>query len=57
MTETPATHLARLKITWQSWDFRRDSEGFIAVHRRTRKRIVADTVPGLEARLLEWGTP
>ena len=56
MSRTPAAHLARLKVTYQSWDIQRAAEGtgFTAQRRKERgglRSIYAPTLPELEAAL------
>ena len=57
MSRTPAAHLARLKVTYQSWDIRHaegDGAGFTALHRDERgglRSMYAPTLPELEAAL------
>ena len=51
MSTTPAAVLARLKVTYQSWQISRTADGFTAVERGTGRRITADTVAQLETAL------
>lgn len=58
MSRTPAAELARLKVTYQSWDIQRATEGtgFTAERRDERgglRNIYAQTVPELEGALIE----
>jgi hypothetical protein len=57
MSRTPAAHLARLKVTYQSWDIRRAVEGtgFTADRRDERgglRSICAPDLLELEAALI-----
>jgi hypothetical protein len=57
-SETEATHLARLKVTYPFWRISRTSpdavqRGFIAVETATGRRILTATVGEMETRLLE----
>jgi len=40
-SETPAAHLARLKVTYQGWRIERDGSRIVAVDREDGRRIVA----------------
>ena len=60
MIRTPAAHLARLKVTNQSWDIRWAAEGtgYRAPRRNERgglRSIYAPTLPQLEAALAGAG--
>jgi hypothetical protein len=59
MSRTPAAHLARLKVTYQSWSIQRAPEGgFIAEYRNDRgglRSIFAPTLAELEAALCRGG--
>ena len=55
--ETPAAHLARLKVSHPRWRIDRSGPGalartFIAVERSTGRRIVTKTLGELEGRLI-----
>jgi hypothetical protein len=55
-SETPAAHVARLKVTHQAWRIARDGHGAVAVHRENRsRRLAASTLAALEACLIEAG--
>jgi hypothetical protein len=53
-SETPAAHLARLKVTYQGWWIARAADGFTAVERSTGRTITAGTVTGLENQLARY---
>jgi hypothetical protein len=57
MSRTPAAHLARLKVTYQSWDIRRAAEGTGFTADRPAvgggpRSIYAPDLPELEAALI-----
>jgi hypothetical protein len=58
-TETPAAHLARLKVQFPGWAINRNApavpgNGFTATERKNpRRRITVTTLAELEAILLE----
>jgi hypothetical protein len=52
-SETPAAHLARLKVTYRGWRIERDGERIVAVERGTGGRITAATTGELDSRLAE----
>jgi hypothetical protein len=57
LSRTPAAELARLKVTYQSWDIQRAAEGTgFTAERRDEcgglRSIYAPTVPELEAALI-----
>jgi hypothetical protein len=54
-TETPAAHLARLKVQRPGWQIGRTPDGFVAVDRATGKRITAATVSELDGALIAQG--
>jgi len=53
VSTTPATHLARLKVTYQGWQLSRTADGFTAVERETGRTITAGTVTELETALAQ----
>jgi hypothetical protein len=56
-SETPAAHLARLKVTYQSWALRAVEPTGYAAHRRDgRRSIHAATLGELENRLADEET-
>jgi hypothetical protein len=53
MSETPAAHLARLRVHFgDRWRIDWSNSAYIAQHRATGRRITAASVPELEAALL-----
>jgi hypothetical protein len=58
MTETPAAHLARLRVQYgDRWRIDKNDSAYVARHRITGKRLMATTLPDLEAVLIaeaEW---
>jgi hypothetical protein len=55
-SETPAAHLARLKVTYQGWRIVRDGGRLTAVERATGHRLNAATPGELENRLADAET-
>jgi hypothetical protein len=55
--ETPATHLARLKVQHSSWSIRHVSEGYGFTAHRGGERLWSQTLGGLEAKLNAAGAP
>ncbi len=52
MTEQPAKHLARLKVTFPMWSLRRAEEGSgFTGHRLSGQRVWAQSLSQLESRL------
>jgi hypothetical protein len=51
--ETPAAHLARLKVTCQGWRIVRDGGRITATERATGRRITAASPSELEAALAQ----
>jgi hypothetical protein len=60
VTETPGSHLARLRVQYgDRWRIDRTDSGFAARYRSSGRRITASTLPELEGDLItqaEWGT-
>jgi hypothetical protein len=56
MSETPATHLARLKTQHPSWSIRHVSEGYGFTAHRGGEYVWDQTLPGLEAKLNAAGS-
>ena len=52
-SESPAKHLARIKVQFPRFDVSRDGDRYVAVQRDRRRVIRADDLAELEAKLIE----